>query len=89
MYVGLPENLTTIGSEIQFFCGNQTNQKFKGKPCVDNSLWREFMGHAWSPDIKSGHIKCAADRKSTDGKLNNNIIASCMVCINSALPQCI
>ena len=45
MYIGLPENLTTIGSEIQFFCGNQTNQKFKGKPCVDNSLWREWDMH--------------------------------------------
>ena len=72
VHVGFPENVTTIGSEIQLFCGNQTSQKSASPVltalCGENGIW--------SPDIRSGHIKCAVDQKSNNGKLNNRIIAS-------------
>ena len=74
VHIGLPANVTTIGSEIQLFCGNQTNQK-SASPML-TALCGE--NGTWSPDIRSGHIKCEVDQKSNayEGKLNNSIIAS-------------
>ena len=65
VHIGLPANVTTIGSEIQLFCGNQTSQKSV------SPVLTAFCGEngTWSPDIRSGHIECAVDQKSTDGKI--------------------
>lgn len=65
VHVGLPTNFTTMGSEIQLFCGNQINQKSA------NPVFTAICGEngAWSPDIISGHIKCATNEESNNSEL--------------------
>ena len=65
VHIGLPTNFTTMGSEIQLFCGNQINKKSASPVftaiCGENG--------AWSPNI-SDHIKCAMDEESSDSEFN-------------------
>ena len=66
IHIELPANFTTIGSEIQLFCGNQTNQK--GASPVLTAICGE--NGAWSPNLSHGHIQCVEDERIGDGKFN-------------------
>ena len=66
VHVELPTNFTRIGSEIQLFCGNQTNQKSA------SPVFTAICGGngTWSPNLSHGHIQCMEDKQIGDGKFN-------------------
>ena len=82
--VNVLTNYTVMGSEIQVFCGNQTNQDGTGPTfmavCGENGTWL--------PDL-SGH-KCATNQDSSDSEFNNAswfaqtphyALSQCMYCM--------
>ena len=64
-HANVSTNYTAMGSEIQLFCGNQTNEESASPAftavCGGNGTW--------SPDL-SGHIKCTTNQDSNDSEFS-------------------
>ena len=64
VYINVSINYTAMGSELQLFCGNETNEKSA------SPVFTAICGESgtWSPDL-SGH-NCAMDQGSNDCEFN-------------------
>ena len=70
VHVGFPENVTTIGSEIQLFCStNQTRAHELPSPGPVLIAICEEDG-TWSPDINGHNYYECVDQESNDSEFN-------------------
>ena len=85
VHVGFPENVTTIGSEIQLFCStNQTRVRKLPSPAL-TAICEE--DGAWSPDI-SGHNYYECADQENDSEFNIVCMIMDAQTLHYALPKC-
>ena len=87
VHIGFPENITTIGSEIQLFCSTNQTRVHELPSSALTAICEE--DGTWSPDISGRHYYECADQENNDSEFN---IIYCMIMdaqtLHYALPKC-